>query len=137
MCCSTSYAGNRHVQFERRTGQRDKRASSDPTDTPYNRPGLHSFQDRVASSPPENGTNKMENKINQAVRGTPEPSVSRSRSGGLEAKKLFPTSGRGRNISLDIPLYRTGVRTSLRFCFVFLMVDECYGDFAPIDDTFY
>ena len=50
-------------------------------DTPYNRQGLHSFQDRVASSPPENRTTKMENKINQAVRGTPQPSVSRARRG--------------------------------------------------------
>src|SRR6516225_3607268 len=30
---------------------------------------------------------------------------------GLEVKQLFSTSGRGRNIFLDIPLYRTGVST--------------------------
>jgi hypothetical protein len=64
----------------------------------------------------------MENKINQAVRGTPQPSVPHGRT-GLEVKKLFSTSGRGRNISLDIPLYRTGVCTSLRFFFAFLLVD--------------
>jgi hypothetical protein len=50
-------------------------------DTPYNRQGLHSFQGRMALSPPENRITKMENKINQAVRGTPEPSVSHGRRG--------------------------------------------------------
>src|SRR5215469_7232996 len=32
-----------------------------------------------------------------------------SLTGGLEVKLLFSTSGQGRNIFLDIPLYRTGV----------------------------
>ena len=51
---------------------------------------------------------KREDKINQAVRDRPEPSVSHGRT-KLEVKKLFPTSGRGRNISLAIPLYRSGL----------------------------
>jgi hypothetical protein len=42
---------------------------------------------------------------------------------GLEVKP-FCTSGRGRNIFLDIPLYRTGDCTSVRFFFAFLEVGE-------------
>src|SRR5438477_2213974 len=33
---------------------------------------------------------------------------------GLEVKQFFSTSGRGRSIFLDIPLYRSGVSASLR-----------------------
>src|SRR5215471_15393662 len=43
------------------------------------------------------------------------------------------TSGRGRNIFLDIPLYRTGDCTSMRFSFAFSGDFECYGDFSPAD----
>ena len=45
-------------------------------------------------------------KATEVVRGSSEPSVSH-RSQGLEVKLQFLASGRGRNILLDIPLYRT------------------------------
>jgi hypothetical protein len=35
---------------------------------------------------------------------------------GLEVKLLFSTSGRGRYISLDIPLYRTAMSQACAFC---------------------
>ena len=41
------------------------------------------------------------------------------------------TSGRGRNISLDIPLYRTGVNTTVRLLFAFFGGLECHGEFSP------
>jgi hypothetical protein len=50
---------------------------------------------------------------------------------GLEAKEIFLASGRGRTISLDIPLYRSGDVASLRLCFAFLKVNECYRDVTP------
>jgi hypothetical protein len=31
------------------------------------------------------------------------------------------------------PLLQSGVCTSLRFCFVFLIVDECYRDLSPVE----
>ena len=40
--------------------------------------------------------------------GQPRTKRLPSRTGGLEVKLLFSTSGRGRDIFLDIPLYRTG-----------------------------
>jgi len=55
-----------------------------------------------------------------------------SLTGGLEVKLLFSTSGRGRNIFLDIPLYRHC--TTLRFCFAFLGDFECYRDITPFDE---
>src|SRR5215469_1892651 len=83
-------------------------------DTPYNRQGLRSFQDRVASSSSEKRATKMEKQNQPSCQG--HTTTKRlSWSYGLEVKKLFSTSGRGRNISLDIPLYRTGDVTSLRF----------------------
>src|SRR6266487_5897047 len=36
---------------------------------------------------------------------------------------------------LDIPSYRTGVSTSVRFPFAFFGVSECNGDVTPIDVT--
>src|SRR6516162_7724579 len=41
--------------------------------------------------------------------GQPRTKRLSSLTGGLEVKPLFSTSGRGRNIFLDIPLYRSGV----------------------------
>ena len=54
------------------------------------------------------GSGNFNRKSTRVVRGSPEPSV-RHNSQGLEVKLLSCTSGRGRNIFLDIPLYRTGV----------------------------
>ena len=79
-------------------------------DTSYNRQGLHRFQDRVASSPPENRTtNKMENKINQAVRGTPEPSVSRGRSGGWKSRNFSQLPVGGEIFLLTFPFIEQAV----------------------------
>jgi hypothetical protein len=38
---------------------------------------------------------------------------------GLEVKLLLSTSGRGRDIFLDFPSYRSGLSTSVRFSFAF------------------
>ena len=46
--------------------------------------------------------------------GQPRTKRLSSRTGGLEVKLLFSTSGQGRNIFLDIPLYRTGDYTRNR-----------------------
>ena len=51
---------------------------------------------------------------------------------GLEVKLLFSTSGRGRNIFLDFPFYRSGHITSVRFSFAFFGVNECDGDVSSV-----
>jgi hypothetical protein len=56
---------------------------------------------------------------------------------GLEVKLLLSASGRGRSIFLDIPLYRSGDVTILRFLFAFLKGGERYGDFSPTDEPVY
>jgi hypothetical protein len=85
-----------------------QRASSDPTDAPYNR-RLAQFQDRVASSRPEDRATKMENKINQAVRGTPEPCVLHRRK-GLEVKQLFsPLPVEGEVFFLTFPFIEQAI----------------------------
>jgi hypothetical protein len=58
-------------------------------------------------------------KINEGCQGQPRTKRLSSTRRGLEVKLLFSTSGRGRNIFLDIPLYRTGDFTSLRRFFAF------------------
>ena len=68
--------------------------------------------------------------------GQPRTKRLSSLTGGLEVKLLFSTSGRGRNIFLDIPLYRTGDFTQNPGSGVFRptrSVGECDGDFATID----
>src|SRR5262249_60737004 len=49
---------------------------------------------------------------------------------GLEVKLLFSTSGRGRNIFLDIPLYRTGDFTQ-NPCPVILSAMGLYVKYPP------
>src|SRR6516165_3414666 len=49
--------------------------------------------------------------------GQPRTKRLSSLTGGLEVKLLFTTSGRGRNIFLDIPLYRSGVSTQISISF--------------------
>jgi len=36
---------------------------------------------------------------------------------------------------LTSPLYRTGDVASLRLCFAFLKVGECYGELSPVETT--
>jgi len=61
------------------------------------------------------GMNKKP-KSTKPVRGLSESSVFHRRQ-GLEVKQRFFASGRGTNILLDIPLYRTGDAASLRYLF--------------------
>jgi hypothetical protein len=58
------------------------------------------------------------------VRSVSQQNVSPSAQ-GLEVKEL--SSGHGRSVSLDIPLYRTGDSVS----YALPMVNECYGDVTP------
>jgi hypothetical protein len=62
-------------------------------------------------------------------RGT-TPDQRLSWSEGLEAKEIFLASSRGRTISLDIPLYRSGILTSLRRLFAKNPVNACNGDIS-------
>lgn len=68
---------------------------------------------------------------NNNPRGT-TPDQRLSWSEGLEAKEIFLASGRGRTISLDIPLYRSGVSTSVRFLFALFEVNKCNGDVSTV-----
>ena len=43
----------------------------------------------------------------EEVRSVPPQNVSHSAQ-GLEVQEIYPPSGHGRSLSLDIPLYRTG-----------------------------
>src|SRR2546426_11110761 len=68
-------------------------------------PGLASFRDRSASPRLEDRATKMGNRL----LATGHPRTKRLSSlTGLEVKQFFSTSGRGRSIFLDIPLYRSG-----------------------------
>ena len=105
------------TQMSRITRKSYRPRVSDRTmvDTPYNRQGLHCFQDRVASSSPENRTTKMENKINQVVRGTPEPSVSRGRSGGWKSRNFSQLPVAGKIFLLTFPFIGEAVNYSFDF----------------------
>src|SRR5438128_9945251 len=69
-------------------------------------PGLASFRDRSASPRLEDRATKMGNRLNVSHGGTPRTKRLSSLT-GLEVKQFFSTSGRGRSIYLDIPLYRS------------------------------
>jgi hypothetical protein len=58
--------------------------------------------------------NNARTKPNQAKPNQAKPSALPNGQ-GLEVAKSFSTSGRGRNFSLDIPLYRSGVYTCNRW----------------------
>ena len=49
---------------------------------------------------------------------------------GAECREIKLRIRRREKNVLDIPLYRTGLITSLRFYFAFFGVDERYGDFS-------
>jgi len=70
--------------------------------------GLAQFQDRVALSPPENRATKMENKINQAVRGTQEPSVFRRR-WGWKSSNFSQLPVEGEIFSLTFPFIEQAI----------------------------
>src|SRR2546425_1806317 len=69
-------------------------------------PGLASFRDRSASPRLEDRATKMGNRLNVS-HGHPRTKRLSSLT-GLEVKQFFSTSGRGRSVFLDIPLYRSG-----------------------------
>jgi hypothetical protein len=76
-------------------------------DTLHNR-RLAPSHDRMASLRLEEEPIRWEKHQPKVARGTSEASVFHARR-GLEVKQLFSTSGRGRNILLDVPLQRSGV----------------------------
>src|SRR5437879_12991759 len=65
----------------------------------------------------------MGNRLNVSHGGTPRTKRLSSLT-GLEVKQFFSTSGRGRSIFLDIPLYRSGDCAQNP-------VNECNGDLSP------
>src|SRR5438132_8970122 len=66
----------------------------------------------------------MGNRLNVSHGGTPRTKRLSSLT-GLEVKQFFSTSGRGRSIFLDIPLYRSGV-------YAHNSVNERNADFWPM-----
>jgi hypothetical protein len=85
-----------------RKSTRPRASDRSMVDTPYNH-RLAQFHERVASSPPEERPAKMENNINQTVRGTPGPSVFHARR-GWKSSNLSPLPVEGGIFSLTFPL---------------------------------
>ena len=63
------------------------------------------------------------------IRGTTQRLVSRTGAG--RQGNIFSFQSREKNV-LDMPSYRSGDSTTLRFLFAKIDVDECYGDFSQI-----
>jgi len=103
-------------------GQPEKALGHEPQIDPWlthrTTAGLPSFTTDWRRSRPEDRATKMENKINQAVRGTPAPSVFHARR-GWKSSNLSPLPVEGGMFSLTFPLIDQAFRCAALPCLAF------------------